>query len=247
MTASKKTLKAAVLTVSLMAAMPSGVALATGIPVVDLTNFAQNIITAIKVTEELKVKYEEMRLNYMMVQNARGNMQHVPSLVSNLSAMEQELGDLHGSLGQAKAVMDQRYRDYATSGTENLNEYYSLEQRRSENNIGDTRARYIRDRNILQNVNDQYRQVQNLQGGIESSTGPLQQQQLLNSHMNIVATQNAQILEMMSAKGISEGVKQNEAQAEEERMRVLRNKMASDYESYHGKVVYPSGITPAKN
>lgn len=242
MTASKKMLKAAVLAGSLMVAMPSGMVLAAGIPVVDMTNFAQNIITATKVTEELRTKYEEMRLNYMMLQNARGNMQQVPVLISKLAAMEQELNQLHGSLGQARDVMDQRFRDYAASGTKSLPEYYALEQRRAENNIGDARARYIRDRQILQNVNEQYQRVQTLQGGIESSTGPLQQQQLLNSHMNIIATQNAQLLEIMSSKGISEGIRQNQALASEESLRRLTKSMADNYEEYHGRLVLPSEV-----
>lgn len=242
MTASKKMLKATALIVSLMATMPSGMALAGGIPVVDLTNFAQNIITATKVTEELKAKYEEMRLNYMMLQNARSGMQQVPVLVSKLQAMENELGTLHGSLDQARTIMEQRYRDYAASGTENLKDYYALEKQRADHNIGMARANYMRDRQVLSNVNEQYQRVQALQGDIEASTGPLQQQQLLNSHMNLVATQNAQLLEMMAAKGISAEIRRNEEIAQEESQKKLKQEMADNYTKYHGDLIFPSDL-----
>jgi len=221
MTASKKILKAAVLASILMVATPSGVAVAAGIPVVDLTNFAQNLITAIKTTEELKAKYEEMRLNYMTLQNAQSNMQKVPVLISKLSAMETELNNLHGSLEQAEKVINQRYLDFATSGAKTWEEYYALERTRSENNVGTARANYMRDRQVLNNVNEQYARVQSLQGQIAASTGPLQQQQLLNSHMNLIATQNAQLLEIMAAREAKANVDAIDAEAEKERGRQI--------------------------
>jgi len=242
MTASRKTLKPLALAASLFASVLAGPVSAGGIPVVDMTNFAQNIITATKVTEELRAKYEEMRLNYMMLQNARGNMQQVPALVSKLQAMESELVSLHGSLGQARTIMEQRYRDYAASGTENLEDYYALEKQRADHNIGMARANYMRDRQVLSNVNEQYQRVQALQGDIEASTGPLQQQQLLNSHMNLIATQNAQLLEMMAAKGISEGVRRNEESAQEESQKKLKQEMADNYTKYHGELIFPSDL-----
>jgi conjugal transfer/entry exclusion protein len=219
MIASKKKIKAVSIAVSILLAIPSGIAVASGIPVVDMTNFAQNIITATKTTEELKAKYEEMRMNYMMLSNVKSGVQDVASVASYMKAMERELDGLYGSLTDARGIIDQRYRDYAASGALSLEEYYAMERKRAENNVGAARANYMRDRQVLNNLNEQYNKIQDLQHKIETSTGPLQQQQLLNSHMNVVATQTAQLLEIMAAREARANVESIDEEASREAFR----------------------------
>lgn len=210
-------------------------------PVIDLTNIAQSIITASNTTNQLIAKYEEMRLNYMKLQGLAGNFQDIVGELRKLGEMEGALSSLQGSLGQAKSLMDDRYARFAASNTASWDEFMGLERERYQKGYQITRANYQRDREVLDNIKSQYAKVKTMQSQNTVLQGPLESQQLLNSQINMLLTQNTQMLEMVTSKSALDAQEQQDVRAAQKANQQAIDDIKNNYQKYHDQNNYQVG------
>lgn len=186
------------------------------IPVIDYASIAQAIITSSNTTKELMATYEEMRLNYMKLQGVVADVKDIEGEIRKLTRLEDAMNELQGSLGDAKSIMDDRYKRYAASNTATWEEYMEMEKERYDRGYKTTRANYQREREIMDNVKDDYSKVKKMQGQITTLQGPLEAQQLLNSQINLLLTQNTKMMESMAARNAESDVEKQDVRASKE-------------------------------
>ena len=135
--------------------------------------------------------------------------------VNDMMRFKQALTSLNGSLAQQSSIMDQRLAE-ARVGGKGWSGY--VQQVAAEAASGNKRAieRLKYEESVLQQVQSDYQFARNLQEQIPATVGQHQSLQLLNTQMNRVVTQNAKMLEVLSAtvaKQAQEEHKEAEAKA----------------------------------
>lgn len=117
---------------------------------------------------------------------------------SDLANYRSALHRLTGSLGQQKSVIDQRLAEARLSGKDWSSYVNSVAANAiSKNQRSIERLQY--EESVLQQVQSDYSFARSLQSQIPATVGQHQALQLMNSQMNRLITQNAKLLEVMSA------------------------------------------------
>lgn len=118
--------------------------------------------------------------------------------LNSLSNYKTSIQQLAGSLGQQRAMMEQRLTEARLSGKD-WNSYVAAvaADAASKNQRAINRLQY--EESVLQQVQSDYAFARNLQSQIPATVGQHQALQLMNSQMNRVVTQNAKLLEVVSA------------------------------------------------
>jgi len=132
--------------------------------------------------------------------------------VNDMMRFKQALTNLTGSLGQQSSIMDQRLAE-ARLGGKGWSGY--VQQVAADAASGNKRAieRLKYEESVLQQVQSDYQFARNLQEQIPATVGQHQSLQLLNAQMNRVITQNAKILEVLSAT-VAKEAKEEHREAE---------------------------------
>jgi len=132
--------------------------------------------------------------------------------VNDMMRFKQALTNLTGSLGQQSSIMDQRLAE-ARLGGKGWSGY--VQQVAADAASGNKRAieRLKYEESVLQQVQSDYQFARNLQEQIPATVGQHQSLQLLNTQMNRVITQNAKILEVLSAT-VAKEAKEEHREAE---------------------------------
>ena len=108
------------------------------------------------------------------------------------------LQQLYGSLGQQQSLIEQRLAEARLSGGDWRSYLASVSaDAANQNQRALERLRY--EETVLQQVQSDYRFARDLQTQIPATVGQHQALQLMNAQMNRVVTQNAKLLEVVSA------------------------------------------------
>lgn len=118
--------------------------------------------------------------------------------ISDLGNYRSALQQLTGSLGQQKSMMEQRLTEARLSGND-WNSYVNSVAAEAANKNQRAVSRLQYEESVLQQVQSDYTFARGLQSQIPATVGQHQALQLMNSQMNRVVTQNAKLLEVMSA------------------------------------------------
>lgn len=180
---------------------------------------ADGATTAQKTVQQYMTQLQQYQIQ---LQNIRG-LDGIPAgmggdamkAVNDMMRFKQALTNLTGSLGQQSSIMEQRMAE-ARVGGKGWNGY--VQQVAADAASGNKRAieRLKYEESVLQQVQSDYQFARNVQEQIPATVGQHQSLQMLNAQMNRVITQNAKILEVLSAtvaKQAQEEHKEAEAKA----------------------------------
>lgn len=118
--------------------------------------------------------------------------------VNDLVRYRNALLQLSGSLGQQQSVIEQRLAEARLSGRDWRTYLAAVAaDAASQNQRALERLRY--EESVLEQVQSDYRFAREIQNQIPATVGQHQALQLMNSQMNRVVTQNAKLLEVVSA------------------------------------------------
>ncbi|MEJ8838103.1 hypothetical protein [Ramlibacter sp. AN1133] len=142
-------------------------------------------------------------------QTQLANLQRLPQLpegmgtdslraLNDLMRYRGALQQLTGSLGQQQSIMDHRIAEARLSG-KGWGSYVAsvAADAANKNQRAVERLRY--EESVLQQVQSDYSFARDLQGQIPATVGQHQALQLMNAQMNRLITQNAKLLEVLSA------------------------------------------------
>lgn len=108
------------------------------------------------------------------------------------------LAQLSGSLGQQQSLIEQRLVEARLSGGD-WNSYLATVSADAANQNQRALERLRYEQSVLQQVQSDYRFAREVQSQIPATVGQHQALQLMNAQMNRVVTQNAKLLEVVSA------------------------------------------------
>jgi type IV secretion system protein TrbJ len=120
------------------------------------------------------------------------------SILRNLTSYKQAITQLQGSLSQEQQLMSSRLAEARLGGTD-LQTYLANVARDVATGNGKAVVRLQQEDAALQQVQSDYEFARNLQDQIPATIGQQQSLQMLNAHMNRVVTQNAKVIELMTA------------------------------------------------
>lgn len=194
--------------------------------VFDPSNFGKNALTAAQTALLVDNELEQLLLNQINSQALSGFNFRDGMNVNDIANLRSAVNNLYGALGEENSIIQNRYQQYATSNL-SWKDYAAREQRLAADRKDRAEVAFIRERQAIDNVKQQTALVKQLQSKTESSTGQLQSLQNLNEHMNLVAQQNAMLIEHFSMAEMNKQTKEVESQAIDARKAEKIDKMNS--------------------
>ncbi len=183
--------------------------------VFDPTNWIKNTITAeqtLQTVTEL-TKGNVTQLQQLLQQQMMNQGIDVAALSGYASQIKQQITSqqnfvsaaqqLYGDMSTVQANLQNRFNQAKVAGL-SWQQYVTQESANSQagNQAAIQRAQV--DAFAIQKVNDDYGAVQQYESQIPASAGLQQSLQLLNSQMNRVITQNAQVLHLLAQKDLAD-------------------------------------------
>lgn len=174
-----------------------------------LMNNAELVKVAVDGATTAQKTIEQYLLQIQQYQNMLQNTQQLVRLpaglgtdiakaASDLGAYKQALTTLQGSLGQQQVAIERRVTEAKLSG-KSWQGYLAQVEADVATNQNRAVARLKYEEQVLQQVEADYQFARDLQAEIPATVGQHQALQLLNTQMNRVITQNAKVLEVLSA------------------------------------------------
>lgn len=194
--------------------------------VFDPSNFGKNTLTAAQTAMLVDSELEQLLLNQINSQALSGFNFRDGMNVNDIANLRSAVNNLYGALGEENSIIQNRYQQYATSNL-SWKDYAAREQRLAADRKDRAEVAFIRERQAIDNVKQQTALVKQLQSKTASSTGQLQSLQNLNEHMNLVAQQNAMLIEHFSMAEMNKQTKEVESQAIDARKAEKIDKMNS--------------------
>jgi len=210
-----------------MAGASAHAAGAAGI-VFDPTDFVKDIVTAAKTTKVAVESAQQTIQQIKMVESWMKNLkQHGaqflmgqldPMIVEHagdfakfyqsLTKLEEDIGDLHKRFEtKAKAAFDQKMT---------VADFVKWQRKQAEQGVKTAQASLDTDVAVLKRVEKTYTMVQDWQEKIPGIEGTVQGLQLLNTQMNAMVGQNAEIVTALTRKSIADTLaEQNKADKEQ--------------------------------
>jgi conjugal transfer/entry exclusion protein len=163
---------------------------------------ADGAVTAKKTVEQYATQLQQFHLEQLNIRSLAGLPAGLApdslKAVNDLIGFKQALTKLEGSLGQQEQAIERRMTEARLSG-KNWQGY--LADVAADAARKQTRAveRLKYEEQVIQQVHSDYAFARNLQTQIPATVGQHQSLQMLNGQMNRVITQNAKLLEVVSA------------------------------------------------
>lgn len=219
-------IKAPLLAAATLAALSLIGTTGSGGVVFDPSNFGKNTLTAAQTAMLVDSELEQLLLNQINSQALSGFNFRDGMNVNDVANLRSAVNNLYGALGEENSIIQNRYQQYATSNL-SWKDYAAREQRLAADRKDRAEVAFIRERQAIDNVKQQTALVKQLQSKTASSTGQLQSLQNLNEHMNLVAQQNAMLIEHFSMAEMNKQTKEVESQAIDARKAEKIDKMNS--------------------
>lgn len=174
-----------------------------------IMNNLQLVMSGLDEAKTAATVVSQYQTQLQQYQTQLANLQRLPQLpdglgtdavraINDLHRYKNALQQLTGSLGQQKSIIEQRLAEARLSGKD-WNTYVAsvASDAASKNQRAVERLKY--EESVLEHVQSDYAFARNVQSQIPATVGQHQALQLMNSQMNRLITQNAKLLEVLSA------------------------------------------------
>ncbi len=125
---------------------------------------------------------------------------NVQRQAGTLVSLQNRLSSLYGAAQGAHGALHAIWRQYLHSDLTTWDAYMAREQRIADDNHGVHTAAFQHAAETLQGLEQQHQAIEELSSRTDTSMGTQQLLQTLNKHMNLIATQNTQILGLLAQK-----------------------------------------------
>lgn len=151
--------------------------------------------------------------------------------VGALDNLQSALNGLYQSANASSASLEEIAKMYLNSPVQTWDEYVERENRIAEANNGVHTAAFQHATETLKGLEQQHKTIQELGAKADTATGSKQLMQLLNKHMGLIASQNAQLVAATSQKNAAEAdEKMQEAKRAAEQSKVVHEAISKQAE-----------------
>lgn len=161
-----------------------------------------------------------------------------------LAALKSRLGGLYGSAQGAQGALEGIWKQYLTSDVPTWDQYLAREQRIADANHGIHTTAFQHATETLNGLDQQHQAIQRLSSKTDTAMGTQQLLQTLNKHMNLIATQNTQMLGLLAQKRQEESDEKAQADIEKKEApeRLRRARSASEANTNAFFSAFGSGV-----
>ena len=211
---SSKQIVGAALIAAAVAIMSSRPARAT-VPVIDIANLSQNVLTAARTLEEVNNQITQIQQGIAMLENEARNLTSLPFSV--LADLQSSMGQIDQLMGQAQGVdfridqLDERFRQLYP---QEFDQVFRRDQRvaRARDQLDTAMSAFrqtmgVQNR-IVDNVRSDTQALADIVARSQGAEGSLQAQQATNQLLALTAKQQLQLQQMMAAQFRAESVEQ---------------------------------------
>lgn len=183
---------------------------AHAVTVFDPSNFVKNTITSL---QSVKMVAEQVKSYALDVQRFKNELEQAArfdpnSLVfrdanedlRNSLRLIKELDGVYGSIENAKSVMEMEMRNYSMTRHTSFDDYLMAERSRVDKEGKGRIAAIQTERMAIENAQKQMSQVQEIAQQIKGPIGIQQSLQTTNQQLNLMAAQNAQLMQVIASK-----------------------------------------------
>lgn len=183
---------------------------AHAVTVFDPSNFVKNTITSL---QSVKMVAEQVKSYALDVQRFKNELEQAArfdpnSLVfrdanedlKNSLRLINELKGVYGNIENAKSIMEMEMRNYSMTRHTSFDEYLLAERSRVDKEGKGRLAAIQTERMAIENAQKQMSQVQEIAQQIKGPIGIQQSLQTTNQQLNLMAAQNAQLMQVIASK-----------------------------------------------
>lgn len=178
--------------------------------VFDPTNFIENLISAM---QNIEMVAEQARAYSLELQRYQNELRQAAnfnpnSLIfrdanedfKNSLQILNDLRSIYGNVKSAKSIMETEMRMYSMSRQKSFEDYVAHDMARAEREGKGRASAFQAERNAIQTAHKQMDQVRRLAEQIKAPVGLQQSMQTANQQLNLMAAQNAQLMQLIANK-----------------------------------------------
>lgn len=178
--------------------------------VFDPSNYIKNTITSL---QSIKSVAEQVKSYALQVQRYKTELEQVARLdpkslvlrnanedLKNSVQLIKELDGVYGSVESAKSIMEMDMRNYSMSRHSSFDDYIHSEISRVDREGKGRVTAFQSERIAVQNAQTQMEQVHKIADQIKGPVGIQQSLQTANQQLNLMAAQNAQLMQVIASK-----------------------------------------------
>ena len=183
--------------------------------VFDPSNFAKNAITAQESIQSAMQQVQSYLLQLQQYQSQLQQLQQLPQNVSgsllhktdqqvnNLADYQGLLNQLYGTVGQAGQLANERYREEALSGL-TPQQYFQQQEQTAQVTTNGMLPAFQDEMDTMNQMDEEYQQVQAYQKEIPQVQGITASMEVMNSQLNLMIQQNADLKKLLALQGINQ-------------------------------------------
>lgn len=234
----KKWLTSAACAVSLAA---SSLAHASGLPVIDVANLIQTTLSALQslkteIYENTNIAYQYKMMANQLLQSTGMDAGHLTEQLGAISDDIRQyedygssLKDLYGSVSDNADYLS-KIQSMVTASGKSTDEWFADQRKLLEK--GDRTARVLFDLggNVAKNVQNQAKRREKVQKAMKLTGTAQAAAEATNEMLDILATQNSDVLQLMSAKAQADAARDKQANADDAVKTEAMRSLARDQE-----------------
>lgn len=167
---------------------------------------AQNILTASNTLNSYKQMVTDSLNNFTQLASLPQSLIDSGLSLGDLNSYRNQVSQLLGTVGQLQQFNTQMQQQFSLSGALDMADYIKSQQDALQRGDQLATQNYQRARQISDDVQTQYDQINKNQGAVNAITGTQSGFQAMASQMQLLTKQNAQMLEMLSAKQTDDAI-----------------------------------------
>lgn len=182
----------------------------------NLISQVENTLTAVQTLESYKQQIDDAMNNFSQLSQLPQSLINSGMSLTDLNRYRFNVSQLLGSVNDLQRLETSLQQQYSVSGASSWDQFYANQQAGVANGDALATQNYQRARQIQDDIQTQYDQINKNQSAVSSITGTQSGFQAVASQMQLLTKQNAQMLEMLSAKQVGESVKEKAQMAEKQ-------------------------------
>lgn len=191
----------------------------------NLISQIENTLTAVQTLESYKQQIDDAINNFTQLSQLPQSLINSGTSLNDLNVYRFHVSQLLGSVQDLQKLETSLQQQYSVSGATDWNQFYADQQAGVANGDALATQNYQRARQIQDDIQSQYGQINKNQAAVSAITGTQSGFQAVASQMQLLTKQNAQMLEMLSAKQVNDSVEEK-AQMTEKKEDIQRAESA---------------------
>jgi hypothetical protein len=167
----------------------------------------ENTATAAQTLESYKQQVTDAMNNFTQLSQLPQSLINSGMSLNDLNVYRFNVSQLLGSVQNLQQLETNLQQQYSVSGATSWDQFYTNQQKGVANGDALATQNYQRARQIQDDIQTQYDQINKNQAAVSAITGTQSGFQAVASQLQLLTKQNAQMLEMLSAKQTNASIK----------------------------------------